>query len=327
MKFQKRLRVVLAAGSLAAASGGAHAGPAATTTEAPPMAADRGHLSAPQTNASDALPGSLRLAVADTAEADEAPAAARECTAKSSYDAAAWDPIHFKPAIDRATDAECLACHQDILDRNVLAQSPAGVKAQESIAWYQTLDTYGGDQMTFHQRHITSDFAKTVMNLSCNFCHQGNDLREESPHVTVAAADQASGSGAPPFALRKVVNPTETCLRCHGAMPNPEEIMALPGPWPEIRADLEDEETPNGCLTCHEELYRTVRHQVTYLNAEAIEEAARSSSDVCYGCHGGRQWYRISYPYPRHPWPDMAPETPEWAVGRRTESDPRYKKK
>ncbi|MCC2113618.1 MAG: hypothetical protein KDJ16_16405 [Hyphomicrobiales bacterium] len=303
---------------------GAHAGTADGISEAAVPA----QLSSRQADKTEALSTPVRIAAAEAASAeDKAAAAAKARAAKSTYAEAAWDPIHFKPAIDTATDAECLACHQEILERTVLPQSPAGVKAQDSIAWYQTLDTYAGDQMTFHQRHIASDYAKTVMNLSCNFCHQGNDPREESPHVTVAAADLASNNGSSPFTLRKMVNPTETCLRCHGAMPNPEEIMTLPGAWPEIRADMESEDTPNGCLTCHEELYRTVRHQVTYLNAEAIEEAARSSSDVCYGCHGGRQWYRISYPYPRHPWPDMDPETPEWAADRPTESDPRYQKK
>ena len=67
-----------------------------------------------------------------------------------------WDPIHFKPAIDDATDEQCLACHQEILDRKVLEQSPAGVNASETLAWYQTLDTYKGAQDTFHRRHLVT---------------------------------------------------------------------------------------------------------------------------------------------------------------------------
>jgi len=91
--------------------------------------------------------------------------------------------------------------------------------------------------------------------------------------------------------------------------------------------DFEDEETPNGCLTCHGEFgFRTNRHNVTYLNARTIEDLATADSDTCYGCHGGRQWYRVSYPYPRHPWPDMDEETPEWAQGRPTTSDPEYQR-
>ena len=268
------------------------------------------------------------MASADVKEADRAAVeAVRARAAKLDYERAIWDPIHFKPAIDRASDAECLVCHKEILERQVLPRSPAGLSSQDALAWYQTLDTYRGEQLTFHQRHITSEYARKVMKLQCNFCHQGNDPREESPHVTVEAKDMTSNNGGPPFTLRKMVNPSETCLRCHGAMPDPEEIMMLPGPWPEARLDLEDEETPNGCLTCHGETFRTVRHQVTYLDAKGIEEAAKTSSDVCYGCHGGRQWYRTSYPYPRHPWPDMDPETPEWAKGRPTQSDPRYRLK
>ena len=93
-----------------------------------------------------------------------------------------------------------------------------------------------------------------------------------------------------------------------------------------IRADFEYPEAPNGCLSCHAETYRTERHNVSYLNAKAIEEIGRAgSSDSCYGCHGGRSWYRISYPYPRHAWPEMFDEeVPEWAVGRPTESEPEY---
>ncbi len=236
-----------------------------------------------------------------------------------SYDQARWHPIHFKPGIDAATDDQCLECHGEILERKPLMRSSAGVSAADSVAWYQTLDTYDGEQSTFHQRHVTSAYAKKVMRLSCNFCHQGHDPREE-----------ASGNGTQPqggFSLRKMVDPEKTCLMCHGKFPV-EFMVGLEGPWLEARQDLEDEETPNGCLTCHEEMYRTVRHQVSYLKPKAIEEAAKKSSDVCFGCHGGRQWYRINFPYPRHPWPDMndfVEETPDWAKTRSVESDPRYR--
>ena len=159
------------------------------------------------------------------------------------------------------------------------------------------------------------------MNLECKFCHQGNDPREMSPHVTVAAKDLTANNGNPPFTLRKRVNPTETCLRCHGNFP--AASMELPGPWYEVRADMEPEGTPNGCMTCHATI-RTERHKVSYLKAAEIEKASEKSSDTCYGCHGGRAWYRISYPYPRHAWPDMPADTPDWAKTRPTQSDPRY---
>jgi nitrate/TMAO reductase-like tetraheme cytochrome c subunit len=128
-------------------------------------------------------------------------------------------------------------------------------------------------------------------------------------------------SGAPPFTLRKTVNPSQTCLLCHGK--HPAENMGLSGTWPELRADLESPEQPNGCLTCHSDI-RTNRHNVSYLNATGIEKAAKEGSDVCFGCHGGRQWYRIAYPYPRHPWPGAPDETPDWAKDRPVHSDPRF---
>ena len=82
----------------------------------------------------------------------------------------------------------------------------------------------------------------------------------------------------------------------------------------------------NSCLTCHSAI-RTKRHQVTYLKPEAIEAAGQKNADVCYGCHGGRSWYRINYPYPRHAWEGMSPETPDWAKDRPTESEERFRLK
>ena len=46
------------------------------------------------------------------------------------YQRGIYSPLHFKPAIETATDEQCLACHQDILDRQVLEASPAGVTAE-----------------------------------------------------------------------------------------------------------------------------------------------------------------------------------------------------
>jgi nitrate/TMAO reductase-like tetraheme cytochrome c subunit len=140
----------------------------------------------------------------------------------------------------------------------------------------------------------------------------------------VPTRDPLTAPANPEFTLRKMVNPTETCLRCHGSFDY--ETMALSGPWHEIRNDMEWPEAPNGCLSCHAESFRTVRHNVDYLKAENIERVAREgSSDSCYGCHGGRAWYQISYPYPRHTWPEnYEDEVPEWAADRPTESDPEY---
>ncbi len=199
------------------------------------------------------------------------------------------------------------------------------MKAADSLAWYQTLDTYSGPQATFHWRHLESDFAKQTMNLQCNFCHKGNDPREETPDM-LPTRPALTASATPEFTLRKMVNPSETCLLCHGSMPDPENIMGLGGKWHEVRGDMEYAEAPNGCLSCHAETFRTNRHQVNYLNAANIEELARSgTSDTCYGCHGGRAWYRTSYPYPRHDWPGMDKTTvPEWAANRPTASKPEH---
>lgn len=236
------------------------------------------------------------------------------------YERARYHPLHFPPAAAEASDEECLVCHQEIMSHKPRDASPAGVPASSTIAWYQTLDTYAGDQESFHYRHLQSDYAKEVMNLECSFCHTGNDPREESPDMVPTRATLSAGS-SPEFTLRKMVNPSQTCLRCHGAMPDPE-IMGLDGPWHEVRADWEYPEAPNGCLSCHAESFRTERHNVSYLNAETIERISREgSSDTCYGCHGGRSWYRIAYPYPRHAWPDMDEEVPDWATDRATASD------
>lgn len=225
---------------------------------------------------------------------------------------ATYDPVHFKPAIDKATDAQCLACHREVLEDKVRETSPAGIKAANSKAWYQQMSTYAGEQDTFHRRHLLTPMAKELMNLSCTTCHQGSDPREEAPGSSATGMPQSTDA----FTLRKQVNPETTCLKCHGQMNI--QVMGLPSPWHESK-----EMFGNSCLTCHAAI-RTKRHQVTYLKAEAIEAAGAKNADTCYGCHGGRSWYRISYPYPRHAWEGMAPEVPDWAKGRPTESEARF---
>ncbi|MBQ5459069.1 MAG: hypothetical protein IIT59_00990, partial [Rhodocyclaceae bacterium] len=76
------------------------------------------------------------------------------------------------------------------------------------------------------------------------------------------------------------------------------------------------------CLMCHAAI-RTNRHQVNFLKPEAIEAAAQGNGDVCFGCHGGRAWYQMKFPYPRHPWPG-GEEVPDWAKDRPTTSLPRF---
>lgn len=226
---------------------------------------------------------------------------------------ATYDPIHFKPAIEQATDAQCLACHREVLDDRVRERSPAGIAAATSLAWYQRTSTYRGEQDTFHRRHLSSPLARELMQLACITCHQGHDPREEAQGSSATAAPQSDQG----FTLRKAVNPETTCLKCHGQMNT--QVMGLPAPWPEIR-----ESFGSSCLTCHATI-RTQRHQVNYLKPAAIEAAGQQDAEVCYGCHGGRAWYRISYPYPRHDWAGMPPATPDWARDRPRESEARFR--
>jgi hypothetical protein len=226
----------------------------------------------------------------------------------TDYIRAKWDPIHFKPAIEQAKDAECLVCHQEVLDPSLSARSPAGVAASEALAWYQTLDTYKGEQDTFHRRHLVTDYAKRVMDLKCNTCHQGNDPREETAN--------SSATGDPTLTQRKHVDPN-ICLMCHGK--HNAVIMGVPpGDWREIGSIFNF-----NCLTCHAAV-RTNRHQVNFLKPKAIEEAAAADPDVCFGCHGGRAWYRIEFPYPRHAWPGSGDTVPDWAKNRPTKSEARF---
>jgi hypothetical protein len=260
--------------------------------------------------ASASMPGGS----APGAWAQDAPADLAKIT---GYQAARWHKLHFKPASETATDEQCLACHSEILTAKVREASPSGLKAADTGAWYQTLDTYSGAQETFHARHLTTPLAKEVMNLTCTFCHEGTDPRDQAPgsSATMPVKDA-------PFTLRKTVDPSRTCLRCHGQFPNQNMGIA---PWAAVREGMETPGTPNACLVCHAAQFRTIRHQVTYLKADAIEALAKTRADLCYGCHGGRAWYRISYPYPRHPWPGMSATVPEWAKDRPAESEAKYR--
>lgn len=234
--------------------------------------------------------------------------AADQAAPPTDYTRAKWDPIHFKPAIERAKDADCLVCHQEVLKPSISAKSPAGVTASEAMAWYQTLDTYKGEQDTFHRRHLVTDYAKQVMDLKCNTCHQGNDPREETAN--------SSATGDPTLTQRKHVDPN-ICLMCHGK--HNGVIMGVPpGDWREVGSIFS-----SNCLTCHAAI-RTNRHQVNFLKPKAIEEAAAADPDVCFGCHGGRAWYRIEFPYARHNWPGSGDAVPDWAKTRPTKSEARF---
>ena len=234
---------------------------------------------------------------------------------RPDYLRAVYDPIHFKPAIDKATNEQCLSCHAEVLSDRVRPVSPAGVKAADSKAWYQVVSTYAGEQDTFHRRHMATDFAKSVMNMKCTTCHQGNDPREEAPGSSATALPLTTTD----ITLRKHVNPETVCLLCHGKFPH--QVMGLPGDWRDIRESM-----GNNCMACHQAI-RTTRHQVNYLKAAEIEKLGTANSEVCFGCHGGRAWYKISHPYARNPWPGMPAEVPDWAKDRPTKSELRFLEK
>ena len=63
---------------------------------------------------------------------------------------------------------------------------------------------------------------------------------------------------------------------------------------------------------------------IVTLNPKAIEDAGAKSGDACFGCHGGRPWYRLTYPYPRNTWQGMSTAVPDWAKNRPTQSDARF---
>jgi cytochrome c5 len=110
------------------------------------------------------------------------------------YQRARMDPIHFKPAIDSATDKQCLACHAEVLKPSVRSESIAGVKASEAKAWYQDTSTYKGAQDTFHRRHLSTEFATKVMQMRCTTCHEGSSPRDEAPNTSASNQNQAPGT-------------------------------------------------------------------------------------------------------------------------------------
>lgn len=200
------------------------------------------------------------------------------CNGEPDYRGARLHPIHFRPQIQTSGDGECLQCHSEILKNSVLERTPSGLSGKELRSWYQNTSTYEGGQSTFHVRHLTGPLAKRILNFQCKDCHLGSDPFNE--------ADVPKKGD---FTLRKSVNVQETCLKCHGTFPY--EKMNLSGNWESVK-----ESVGGNCLVCHSGI-RTDRHNADYLQKEEIEKAAKENPDVCYGCHGGRAWYRISYDY------------------------------
>jgi hypothetical protein len=110
----------------------------------------------------------------------------RQQAAEPDYLRAVYSPLHFRPAIETATDVQCLACHREVLEDKVRAASPSGVKAEACAPGTRRRRPTPASRTPFHRRHLVTPLAKRLMNLQCNTCHQGHDPREEAQG---AAAD------------------------------------------------------------------------------------------------------------------------------------------
>ncbi len=265
---------------------------------------------------------SLAYSLKEHTTQDSAPVEQTSARQTGSHIKARMDPLHFKPGIESASNQQCLQCHQEILQRKPRTKTQAGVKSEDILAWYQTIDTYLGEQDSFHRRHLRhllpasdplnspddSDPPPLLMSLNCNTCHQGHNINKE------VSSDVHSRYSQPE--LTKEVS-TDTCLMCHGTF----DFTTMPGvtgSWLEMANMF-----GNSCMACHG-FFRTNAHDVNFLNKETIKQAGATDGEVCFGCHGGRSWYNIAYPYPRNPWPGMSTIMPEWAKQRPTTSAPRF---
>ena len=121
------------------------------------------------------------------------------------------------------------------------------------------------------------------MNLRCHLPPGARSARGGAG-IVATASPQATTD----FTLRKQVDVETTCLKCHGQMNT--VIMGLPGPWPESKASVR-----NGCLTCHAISARPPSGDLPECQRPS-KRPGRNNADTCYGCHGGRAWYRIAYP-------------------------------
>lgn len=175
-----------------------------------------------------------------------------------------------------SADGRCRACHANQLDHVPRRTSPAGLDRDDARAPYQRLDTYAGEQSSFHWRHRNSPYASEVMRMQCQSCHLGRD-----PDLPALQADDPRY----PVALRKRVNPA-LCVNCHGQFP--DHRAAFAGNWAQARNQFD-----GNCLVCHQ-ADATRRHRSPLLAREEIERRGARSGDACYGCHGGRAWYAVS---------------------------------
>ena len=124
-----------------------------------------------------------------------------------------------------------------------------------------------------------------------------------------------------------MVNPSETCLRCHGAMPargDHGSARAL------ARDPLRTSNSPRSAQRVPELPRRHLPHRTASGELPAtrpnIEEIGRwgSAPTAATAATAAAPGTAISYPYPRHAWPDMDEEVPEWALGSAERVRPQY---
>ena len=175
-------------------------------------------------------------------------------------------------------DTACLGCHQEILaaEGGVLAAIDPSIKLDKLRPWYQEVNTYQGPQLRFHERHLKTPLATSIMAMSCVFCHEHTEVRATFP------GEDSGGS------FRKQVNAETNCLRCHGQFPTVHGR-----PWTALQSAIDGQT----CLACHTEEGLRVGHDSPYLQAEAIVAKGREHAELCYGCHGYRSWYQKTFDY------------------------------
>jgi hypothetical protein len=181
---------------------------------------------------------------------------------------ASYSPLHFKPAIDTATDAQCLACHKEVLEDKPRVASPAGVRAADSIAWYQRTSTYSGEQDSFPSPAPGDADGAGLDEPALHHLPSGPGPARGSAGL-LGDGDAPDRSPASPCASRSIRKPPASSAT---ASFRPRRSWACPARGPRSRTC-----SRTTAWRCHAAI-RTNRHQVSYLNADAIEAAAREGT-------------------------------------------------
>jgi hypothetical protein len=217
-------------------------------------------------------------------------------TSGNAYERERLIETHHDAGVKGVPDSVCLGCHQEVFEAEGAVVPPIDprIDLTKLQPWYQEISTYQGPQLRFHERHLKTPFASSMMTMSCVLCHENTEVRVTFP------GEDSGGS------FRKQVSGETNCLRCHGQFP------AVHGAeW----ATLQQAVGGQTCLACHTEEGLRVGHETTYLQAEAIVAKGRDNVEVCYGCHGYRSWYQKAFDYKALKVKRHAAESPERPAG------------